>query len=188
MTFTVSYVAITYTIAFDANGGEGTMSPIADVEYDIGMVLTPNTFTKADFAFGGWATTATGTAVYSDQGTVLNLTSVGGETVTLYAVWAAVEKKGSTAEIDVTTNVVSDSAAQAVVDAAKGMGEGSTAVINGTATDDVTVNATYVKDAADNNVNVTIGTKSGSLELSAAALKNLNLAADAALKTEIMTW
>ncbi len=187
VTFTVSYVPITYSIAFDANGGEGTMANIG-ATYDAEAVLTANAFTRADYAFGGWAMAADGKAVYSDKAAVTNLTSTDSATVTLYATWLQVEKKDGTAEITVTTNEVSDQAAQAVIDAAKEIaaaGTSATAEFNASETDDVSVKSDYVKEAADNNIAVTIGTKSGSLELPSEALKNLNVGSDAVIKTEI---
>ncbi len=153
--------------------------------YDDAKALTAVAFTRADYAFAGWATAADGKAVYGDGATVSNLTATDGATVTLYAAWLQVEKKDNTAEITVTTDTVSDQAAQAVVDAAKDLGAGSVAVINASETDDVSVKSDYIKQAADSNVGVTLGTKSGSMELSAEVLKNLNLGTNATLKTEI---
>jgi len=45
--------------------------------------LSPNTFVKAGWNFAGWATTAAGSAVYSDQASF----DMGNSDVTLYAKW-----------------------------------------------------------------------------------------------------
>lgn len=58
------------TVTFDANGGEGT--------------LTPNAFTKAGFRFAGWALLPAGEKVYND-GAAVELTA----DTTLYALWEA---------------------------------------------------------------------------------------------------
>ena len=49
----------------------------------------------------------------------------------------------------------------------------------------MSIGSDYVKDAADSGVNVTLGTKSGSLELSAEALKNLGIENSAVIRSEI---
>ena len=78
------WTPITYTVAFDANGGSGTMEPMT-VAYDQSVALTANAFTKDGFEFIGW-TNATGKA-YADKATILNLTSEADAAVTLYAQW-----------------------------------------------------------------------------------------------------
>ncbi|MDO1605095.1 InlB B-repeat-containing protein [Lactobacillus sp. YT155] len=78
--------AINYEIAFDANGGEGTMANLPVI--DNGKVnLTTNTFTKENYTFAGWSTTADGKVEYQDGQEVSELTKKNNDTVTLYAVW-----------------------------------------------------------------------------------------------------
>jgi hypothetical protein len=55
--------------------------------YGITQNLLANIFTKTDNVFSGWATSADGQAVYSDQQSVINLTENDGATVTLFAIW-----------------------------------------------------------------------------------------------------
>ena len=75
----------TYTVKFNANGGTGTMAD-QDFTYDAAAkALSTKNFTKTGYHFAGWATSAGGSAVYSDQQSVKNLASDG--SVTLYAVW-----------------------------------------------------------------------------------------------------
>jgi len=75
-----------YTVAFDANGGDGTM---ADQPAVVGtpQALTANAYTRAGSVFLGWATAADGAATYADGETVSDLDLADGATVTLYAVW-----------------------------------------------------------------------------------------------------
>ena len=78
---------ITYEVAFDANGGAGTMDP-ETIDYFASSNLTANAFTRAGYAFSGWNTAADGSGTaYADNATVENLVAAEGATVTLYAQW-----------------------------------------------------------------------------------------------------
>jgi hypothetical protein len=77
---------ITYTVAFNANGGSGTMASQSHT-YGTSKALTLNTFTRLGYMFAGWASSAGGAVVYTDGQIVSNLTSTNGATETLYAVW-----------------------------------------------------------------------------------------------------
>jgi uncharacterized repeat protein (TIGR02543 family) len=57
--------------------------------YDTAQNLTANGFTRTGYDFAGWATSAGGTAAYTNGQSVSNLTVTGGATVTLYAKWTA---------------------------------------------------------------------------------------------------
>lgn len=76
--------ANTYTVAYNANGGLGTMSSVAHT-YDTAKTLTKNTFTKEGYMFMGWSTSSSGDVEYKDGESVKNLVTSG--TITLYAVW-----------------------------------------------------------------------------------------------------
>ena len=75
-----------YTVHFDANGGAGTMTNQALMN-DVAQDLTANAFTKVDWVFQGWATSATGPKIYNNGQSVSHLTDTPGATVTLYANW-----------------------------------------------------------------------------------------------------
>ena len=77
-----------YTVAYDANGGSGTMASTSHV-YDASKQLRANSFTRENYLFDGWAALAGGPAVYTDEQSVSNLTTTNGATVTLYATWKA---------------------------------------------------------------------------------------------------
>ena len=86
------YVAVfeaqQYTLRFNANGGEGTME---DLTYTHGQdqSLTKCGFTRAGYAFLGWATAADGGVAYHDQQS-LSIT----QDTTLYAVWKQQPNQG----------------------------------------------------------------------------------------------
>ena len=71
----------TYTITFNANGGTGSVASITEVA-GTEITLPESTFTKEDYIFAGWATTADGDVSYSDKA---KITLTGN--ITLYAKW-----------------------------------------------------------------------------------------------------
>ncbi len=80
---------ISYTIKFDKNAEDasGTMAD-ESFNYDEMKALTANAFTRQDYTFQGWATSADSSEVaYTDTQSVINLTSEDNGVVTLYAVW-----------------------------------------------------------------------------------------------------
>ena len=79
------YPVVQYTVAFDANGGNGTMSD-QSTNIDPEPVLEANSFTRDGYSFVGWNTRADGSGIsYADQGHV-NFAEVG-SSITLYAQW-----------------------------------------------------------------------------------------------------
>ena len=80
------FVTFPYTVAFNANGGTGSMAN-QNFMYNVGQVLFGSIFTRTYYAFEGWATTADGPKVYNDEQSVINLTQTPNATVTLYAKW-----------------------------------------------------------------------------------------------------
>ncbi len=88
-----AYDKITYNVKFDHNGGTGAATT-AEVKYDEALTLptlTPASESKTGYSFKGWAKSSTATVADYEAGTLenANLTTVNGDTVTLYAVWAA---------------------------------------------------------------------------------------------------
>ena len=87
ITLYAQWKANTYTVAFNANGGTGSMSN-QSFTYGQSQSLTANAFTRTDYAFKNWNTKADGSGTnYTDKQSVSNLTATNGETVTLYAQW-----------------------------------------------------------------------------------------------------
>ena len=87
-TLYAQWTANTYTVAYNANGGTGTMSNSSHT-YDTSSKLTANSFTKFGYTFKGWATSLdranAGTVDYADKASVSTLATSG--TYNLYAVW-----------------------------------------------------------------------------------------------------
>ncbi|MBQ8075998.1 MAG: InlB B-repeat-containing protein [Oscillospiraceae bacterium] len=77
-----------YFLAFNPNGGSGEMASLR-YTYGTAYTLPACTFTREGYTFDGWATAARGKVVYDNGASVSNLTTGNGQTVTLYAVWAA---------------------------------------------------------------------------------------------------
>ena len=77
----------TYYVAFDANGGEGTMQPLTNL-YDRVFTLPTNRFTHSNkfMVFSEWRDMATG-QTHAEGANALNLTNAPFATVTLQAVW-----------------------------------------------------------------------------------------------------
>ena len=81
------WTANSYTVGFNANGGDGTMTN-QSFTYDVVQALSANAFTRTGYTFTGWNTTAEGTGTsYEDEKEVSNLTPTANATVTLYAQW-----------------------------------------------------------------------------------------------------
>jgi uncharacterized repeat protein (TIGR02543 family) len=87
-TYTAQWTAITYTVAYNANGGNGTTSSTGHT-YNATNNLATNAFSRTGYIFHRWNTLAngTGTNYTSGQTNVGNLSSTHGATVTLYAIW-----------------------------------------------------------------------------------------------------
>lgn len=86
--FTAQFEPNSFTVQYNANGGEGTMG---DLTYTHGQdqSLTKCGFTRSGYAFLGWATAADGKVAYHDQQS-LSIT----QDTTLYAVWKQQPNQG----------------------------------------------------------------------------------------------
>ena len=82
-----SWTLTFFTVAFDKNGGEGTMANMTCYcDASAGNELTQNAFTRTGYAFTGWNTKADGSGdSYSDKQHISS--SKADETITLYAQW-----------------------------------------------------------------------------------------------------
>ena len=81
-------ITITYKIAYDANGGAGSMAT-QNVTFGETVNLHNNTFTKFDATFVNWNTEKDGSGTtYTNGQSIKNLTSEDGATITLYAIWS----------------------------------------------------------------------------------------------------
>lgn len=99
----------TYTVAYNGNGHTSGSTASSSHTYGVAKALTANGFARAftvtfnpnggtcstasaarSATFSGWATSSTGSVVYSDKQSVSNLTATHGATVTLYAKWSSI--------------------------------------------------------------------------------------------------
>ena len=152
--------ANTYTIAYNCNGGSGTISSTSHT-YDAAKAITSSVCTRSGFSFAGWNTNSSGTGTsYSKSQSVTNLSSTQGATVTLYAKWTDVSAPSCT--LIASSSGVSFSAKTDNVGVASfGLIKSTTATYNSTSTLALS-NGTfygYVKDAAGNTgkCQITIG-------------------------------
>lgn len=78
----------TYEVVYNGNGATaGSMTNSTHI-YDVAKNLTDNAYTRTGFEFLGWSTNSNATtAEYTDEQSVINLTTVNGDKVNLYAVW-----------------------------------------------------------------------------------------------------
>lgn len=81
--------ANTYSIRFYANDGTQASVTQSSLKYDAAYTLRANTFQQTGYVFLGWAKTANGQVIYTDQAEIQNLTQTNNATVALYAQWQA---------------------------------------------------------------------------------------------------
>ncbi len=103
ITLFAQWHANNYKVAFDGNTADGGSMSDQPMAFDIAVNLTANAYTKIGYTFVGWNTEKGGEGTaYADGQTVVNLTVIEGETVTLYAQWRAnhytIQFDGNTAD------------------------------------------------------------------------------------------
>lgn len=89
-TLTAEWNALKYSVHYNPNGGKGDVTA-QQFKYDTLQSLDKCRFTKDDYVFDGWATSATGAVVYKDCQLVKNLSALQGGVVNLYAKWRTVK-------------------------------------------------------------------------------------------------
>jgi len=86
--FYAKWIANTYYVNFNANGGSGVMASQSFAYDETPKALTPNSFTLNGYEFKGWSTKSDGSGVpYADETEVRNLLTSANGTVILYAQW-----------------------------------------------------------------------------------------------------
>ncbi|MCL1920354.1 MAG: InlB B-repeat-containing protein [Kiritimatiellaeota bacterium] len=84
------WAAITYMVSYSSEGHtSGSMTPSSHT-YGTVKMLSMCVFRWTGYEFAGWAESLNGPVKYLSGASVLNLTTVQGDTVPLYAVWRAV--------------------------------------------------------------------------------------------------
>ncbi|MGN0466853.1 MAG: leucine-rich repeat protein [Lachnospiraceae bacterium] len=86
------WIANTYKIIFDKNGGTGSMSTMY-CSYNKSYTLKANAFKRTGYTFKGWNTKADGTSkyTYNNKTTIKNLSSINGKTIRFYAQWQPIK-------------------------------------------------------------------------------------------------
>ena len=85
-TVRANWTANNYTIAYNSNGGSGTMEPTL-ATYDSEAIVKNNEFVRDGYTFKGWALEESGDVVYVPGQSVMNLTAQADGVITFYAVW-----------------------------------------------------------------------------------------------------
>ena len=92
VTLYARWSAITYEIKFDGNGATSGNMANEEFVYDTAKKLTTNTYSKLGYEFIGWNTERDGNGTnYSNNESILNITTKENEEVVLYAQWKVVE-------------------------------------------------------------------------------------------------
>ncbi|MFI3620078.1 BspA family leucine-rich repeat surface protein, partial [Enterococcus avium] len=91
LVLTAKWIADTYTVVFDSNGGTGKMAA-QEIIYGEPTNLTENSFTREGYKFIGWNTQKDGKGIsYDDEASVEKIIGENGEKIALYAQWQPVE-------------------------------------------------------------------------------------------------
>lgn len=88
-TLYAKWVANTYTVNYDANGGYG-ITVTGNHVYDVSKDLSENGFIRDGYVFAGWSENPDGSGQsLADKANVKNLTEINNDIIILYAKWAA---------------------------------------------------------------------------------------------------
>jgi uncharacterized repeat protein (TIGR02543 family) len=100
-TFYAKWIANTYTVSYNVNGGEGATARGGKYEYGTAYTLIQNEYTRAGYVFTGWNTASDGSGrSYKNEEEINGLTDMnGGIVTTLYAQWAKVVNSGGAEDI-----------------------------------------------------------------------------------------
>ncbi len=84
-------IDIVGNVRYESNGGAGTMTDQTDVNFAT-AVASSNQYTRANYKFAGWNTSANGSGVAISEGGALDIAATtlqlsDGDTMTLYAMW-----------------------------------------------------------------------------------------------------
>ena len=79
-----------YTVIYDGNGATGGATSNSVHVIGQAQKLTKNGFNRNFYLFAGWSLTAGGQILFLDEESVIDLSSLDGDTVTLYAAWQPV--------------------------------------------------------------------------------------------------
>ena len=90
VTFTANWIANTYTLVYDSNGGTGSVES-QSCTYDVPFEFQPNGFTREGYTFLGWTNllvpALNGEIRWEPGEEFFNFTSINHNTCIIYAVW-----------------------------------------------------------------------------------------------------
>lgn len=82
------WVGITYYVQYNGNGATNGSMSLSTFIYGTAHTLASNTYTRKGYTFEGWATSSTGSVVYTNETSITTgLTTINGTNIILYAVW-----------------------------------------------------------------------------------------------------
>ena len=110
--YTATWIPITYTVSFDANGGTGDAMTVMNFTYDEVKNLTANTYTPpSGYVFAGWNSQADGDGTdYADQAEVSNLVTTQGANIDLFAQWKKLFENSNITVSDIADQTYTGSA------------------------------------------------------------------------------
>jgi len=79
-----------YNVNFNVNGGKGTVTKVTNVKFGDEITL-PTGLTRTGYEFAGWNTKKNGTGISYQGESISNLDVKNKGTITLYAMWTAIE-------------------------------------------------------------------------------------------------
>ena len=87
-TYTATWIANTYKVNYDSNGGDNGEMAEQDFVYDVAQALIANAYSRTGYTFKNWNLQQDGQGTaYADKQEVMNLTANNDEVVTLFAQW-----------------------------------------------------------------------------------------------------
>jgi uncharacterized repeat protein (TIGR02543 family) len=143
-TLYAKWTPITYTVQYNINGGDSGTMESSSFTYNVPSPLSLNGFTRTDYTFAGWATSAGGPTIYTDGQSVKNLTAKNDATITLYAIWSAETPGANLLGIALSAGSLSPAFSQKTTNYTIGLGELDT---------DVMVTPVKVYDGATMTIN-----------------------------------
>jgi len=100
------WTPVTYFVTYNKNGGSGGMTANSTHVYDVESKLTKNGYDKQGHDFIGWSASPDAAAAdYTDEMSVINLSSTNGDVVELFAVWKLKKFDVSFYQQDGTTQI-----------------------------------------------------------------------------------
>ena len=108
ITLYAQWKALTYTVKYNGNGATSGSTASSTHYIDVAKNLNWNGFSRTGYNFKGWSRSSGGGVEFTNGQSVINLTTVGGSTVNLYAVWRD-EKAPTAPGLSIVSGTLGDS-------------------------------------------------------------------------------